>query len=99
MRTEVNIRALRKFFGKLFYTCPITGLFFQISSHKTMWDWIRDVLIPGIYEDRKDVAMSNSTPYIGDGDAVLVGIPRLRQLRVKKGAATDLLKAIEYICF
>ena len=63
-----------------------------------MWNWIRDVLIPGIYEDRKDVAMSNSTPYIGDGDAVLVGIPRLRQLRVKKGAATDLLKVIEYMC-
>jgi len=60
-----------------------------------MWNWIRDVLIPGIYEDRKDVAMSNSTPYIGDGDAVLVGMPRLRQLRVKKGAVTDLLKVIE----
>jgi len=56
-----------------------------------MWNWIRDVLIPGIYEDRKDVAMSNSTPYIGDGDAVLVGMPRLRQLRVKK----DLCKVVE----
>jgi len=62
-----------------------------------MWDWIRDVLIPGIYEDRKDVALSNSTPYIGDGDAVLVGMPRLRQLRVKKGAATDLMKVIKNI--
>ena len=54
-----------------------------------MWDWIRDVLIPGIYEDRKDVALSNSTPYIGDGEAVLVGMPLLRQLRVKNGATTD----------
>ena len=35
--------------------------------------------------DSKDVAVSNSTPYISDGDAVLVGIPRLRQLRVMKG--------------
>ena len=64
-----------------------------------MWDWIRDVLIPGIYEDRKDVRMSNSTPYIGDGDAVLVGMPRLRQLRVKKGAIIDCLKIIEYLGF
>ena len=32
------------------------------------------------------MAFSNSTPYIGDGDSVLVGMPRLRQLRVKKGA-------------
>lgn len=35
--------------------------------------------------DSKDVAVSNSTPYISDGDAVLVGMPRLRQLRVMKG--------------
>ena len=35
--------------------------------------------------DSKDVAVSNSTPYISDGDAVLVGMPRLRQLRVTKG--------------
>ena len=64
-----------------------------------MWDWIRGVLIPGIYEDRKDVAMSNSTPYIGDGDAVLVGMPRLRQLRVRKGTTTDLLKVTASECF
>jgi len=50
-----------------------------------LWDWARDVLIPGIYEDSKDVTLSNSTPYTGDGDAVLVGMPRLRQLRVRKG--------------
>ena len=75
---------------------PYYCFFFQISSHKKMWDWIREALIPGIYEDRKDVAMSNFTPYIGDGEAVLVGMPRLRQLRVKKGAETDLLKVI---CF
>ena len=60
-----------------------------------MWDWIRDVLIPGIYEDRKDVALSNSTPYIGDGDAVLIGMPRLRQLRVKNGVIADSLRIIE----
>ena len=35
--------------------------------------------------DSKAVAVSNSTPYISDGDAVLVGMPRLRQLRVMKG--------------
>ena len=34
------------------------------------------------------MAFSNSTSYIGDGDAVLVGMPRLRQLRVKTGAKT-----------
>ncbi|XP_078344032.1 polycystin family receptor for egg jelly-like [Oculina patagonica] len=66
--------SLQKTFGQLS----------EISSHGKMWDWVRDVLIPGIYEDRKDGAFSNSTPYIGDGEAVLVGMPRLRQLRVRK---------------
>ena len=64
-----------------------------------MWDWIREILIPGIYEDRKDVALLNSTPYIGDGEAVLVGMPRLRQLRVKEGATSNLLKIVKYLCF
>ena len=41
--------------------------------------------------DSKDVAVSNSTPYISDGDAVLVGMPRLRQLRVTKGKQTVLV--------
>ena len=60
-----------------------------------MWDWIGGFLIPGFYEDRKDEALSNSTPYIGDGDAVLIWMPRLRQLRLKKSAATDVLIVLE----
>ena len=50
-----------------------------------MWQWLQDVLLPGIYQDGKDVAFLNSTAFTGDGDVVLVGMPRLRQLRVKKG--------------
>ena len=50
-----------------------------------MWQWLQDVLLPGIYQYGKDVAFSNSTAFTGDGDVVLVGMPRLRQLRVKKG--------------
>lgn len=48
------------------------------------WDWVRSVLVPGLYDDGKGMQVG-SGPYIGDGDAVLVGMPRLRQLRVKKG--------------
>ena len=50
-----------------------------------MWQWLQYVLLPGIYQDGKDVAFSNSTAFTGDDDVVLVGMPRLRQLRVKKG--------------
>ena len=53
-----------------------------------MWQWLRNVLLPGIYQSDKDLAFSNSTTFTGEGDAVLVGMPRLRQLRVKKGANT-----------
>jgi len=49
------------------------------------WDWVRNVLVPGLYDDGKDLSSVSSGPYVGDGDAVLVGMPRLRQLRVKKG--------------
>ena len=57
----------------------------QISNHFNTWDWIRDVLVPGLFEDGKYFTLNSSSPYIGDGDAVLVGMPRLRQLRVKEG--------------
>ena len=63
----------------------ISPCILQISSQEKMWDWLQDTLIPGLYEDGKDVGFTNATPYIGDGDAVLVGMPRVRQLRVKKG--------------
>ena len=53
-----------------------------------MRQWLQDVLLPGIYQDGEDLAFSNSTTFTGEGDVVLVGMPRLRQLRVKKGTNT-----------
>ena len=53
-----------------------------------MWQWLQDVLLPGIYQDGEDLAFSNSTTFTREGDVVLVGMPRLRQLRVKKGENT-----------
>lgn len=73
------------------FLCPFV---FQISSKLKTWEWVRQVLIPGLYEDTKDVSFFNTTPYIGDGEAVLVGIPRLRQLRVKRGKENDSLVVI-----
>ncbi|XP_022807270.1 polycystic kidney disease protein 1-like 2 [Stylophora pistillata] len=58
----------------------------KISDRFNTWNWLRDVLVPGLFEDGKDVTLNSSSPYIGDGDAVLVGMPRLRQLRVKEGS-------------
>ena len=42
-------------------------------------------MVPGLFEGGKYFTLNSSSPYIGDGDAVLVGMPRLRQLRVKEG--------------
>ena len=50
----------------------------QISNHFNTWDWARDVLVPGLFEDGKYFTLNSSSPYIGNGDAVLVGMPRLR---------------------
>ena len=52
-----------------------------------MLDWAREVLVPALYEDGKDVGGTGSSPYTGDGDAVLVGMPRLRQFRVRQGTS------------
>ena len=57
----------------------------QISNHFNTWDWVRDVLVPGLFEDGKYFTLNSSSPYIGDGDAVLVGMfKKLYQRRPKK---------------
>lgn len=48
------------------------------------WHWVQEVLVPGLFQDGKQ-QQNASGPYVGDGEGVLVGMPRLRQLRVKKG--------------
>lgn len=47
--------------------------------------------MPGLFQDGKQQQQNASGPYVGDGEAVLVGMPRLRQLRVKKGFRLSLL--------
>lgn len=54
------------------------------------WHWAQDVLVPGLFKDGKQ-QQNTSGPYVGNGEAVLVGMPRLRQLRVKKGFLLNLL--------
>lgn len=44
-----------------------------------------------MFQDGKQQQKNASGPYVGDGEAVLVGMPRLRQLRVKKGFRLSLL--------
>ena len=53
------------------------------------WHWAQEVFLPGLFQDGKQ-QLNTSGPYVGDGQAVLVGMPRLRQLRVKKGIGVNL---------
>ena len=55
------------------------------------WHWVQEVLVPGLFQDGKQQQQNASGPYVGDGEAVLVGMPRFRQLRVKKGFRLSLL--------
>ena len=49
------------------------------------WGWLKNIFVPAIftadsYEDQKDRA----SEYIGNKRSILIGMPRLRQLRVMK---------------
>ncbi|XP_022779915.1 polycystic kidney disease protein 1-like 2 isoform X2 [Stylophora pistillata] len=58
----------------------------SITNYFKTWDWARDVLVPGLFDDGKNLILNSHSLYIGSGDAVLVGMPRFRQLRVKEGS-------------
>ena len=59
----------------------------QVDSKAAFWDWIEEEFIPGIYDTswyngRRFIAPEG---YISTREAFLVGMPRLKQVRVKGG--------------
>lgn len=59
----------------------------QVDSIESFWIWTRENLVPGLY----DVKWYNGKPFsyregfIRNREAFMVGMPRLRQKRFKKG--------------
>ena len=56
----------------------------QVVDNKKYWSWLHDVFIPGVFSGRwYNGEKENQTMYIGDKHSLLVGMARVRQLRVK----------------
>ena len=58
----------------------------QVTDTPSLWNWIDEVLVPGLY----DVTWYNDQPFeykegfVSNKQNFLVGMPRLRQIRLKK---------------
>ena len=76
----VVIFRAKKTTGLLFFT-------FQVDSKEAFWAWINEVFIPGIYGTTwyNDQPFMAPEGYIESREAFLVGMPRLKQVRVKEG--------------
>ena len=69
----------------LSYSWPV--LVYQVNSKDSLWKWIESDLLPSLY----NTTWYNGQPFeykegfISDKQTFTLGMPRLRQLRVKKG--------------
>ena len=64
----------------------ILYLFLKIEKRDDFWLWYRDTLVPAVYEgDWYNGAKKSQNGYILDRESYLVGIPRLRMLRIGEG--------------
>lgn len=59
---------------------------FQVREKSQVWKWFNEVLIPATFADKwYNGKEERITEYIGNKRSILVGMPRLRQLRILKG--------------
>lgn len=62
-------------------------IFQRVNSTPTFWNWTKEKLVPGVYFSEwyngKKVELQEG--FISSGYPFLVGMPRLRQIRIKAG--------------
>ena len=58
---------------------------FQISDVDSLWMWSRETLIPGLYSTEWYNGKKIQEGWIANNEGYLVGVPRMRLLRVEKG--------------
>jgi hypothetical protein len=58
---------------------------FQISDVDSLWMWSRETLIPGLYSTEWYNGKKIKEGWIANNEDYLVGVPRIRLLRVEKG--------------
>ena len=72
----------------------------QVLNNTLYWEWLRNNAISGVYPGAwYNGFQENNSSYIGDKCSILVGMPRIRQLRVKPGKITLLALTVINIKF
>ena len=67
--------------------CDWFRITFQVDSRAAFWEWIKEEFLPGVYKTSwyNDQTFIGPEGYISTREAFLVGMPKLRQVRVKEG--------------
>lgn len=63
----------------------------QVQNPKALWSYLDDTLLPFAYDGRTSKSDPDLEGYASEKNLYVVGMPRLRQLRVKKGKGLVLL--------
>ena len=57
------------------------------------WGWLKNIFVPAIYSaESYEHEKETKSEYIRNKRSILIGMPRLRQLRVKKGTRFSLME-------
>ena len=69
----------------LSYSWPV--LVYQVESEDSLWNWTENDLLPSLYNTNwyNGQPFEYKEGFISDKQTFMLGMPRLRQLRVKKG--------------
>ena len=62
-----------------------SDLCLQVSDTDSLWMWSRETLIPGLYSTQWYNGKKIQEGWLANNEDYLVGVPRLRLLRVKEG--------------
>ena len=66
------------------YTQPNNLVLIQVKNNTMYWWWLQRVFIPGVFSGRwYNGRKENRTIYIGNKRSLLIGMARIRQLRVR----------------
>ena len=63
----------------------LQNYFWQITNIAQFWGWIENIFVPEVFvDDWYNGEREKVSEYIGNKRSILVGMPRLRQLRIKE---------------
>lgn len=68
----------------------IRQYFFQVSDTDSLWMWSRETLIPGLYATEWYNGKKMNKGWLANMEIYLVGVPRVRTLRVEEGKIMNL---------